>query len=936
MASSKVSLELVAEVKEALKGIQVFSSSATQSLQKVESNFAKIQSTAASLGGLLAGGALIAGLKSMVDASAQQEAAFNQMATSLKLAGDYSEGAVKSMSDFAAELQATSVVGDDLTFKMIALAKSFNLGNESAKKLVKAASNLAATTGQDLETSVKQLGMSFDGTAGRLQEMLPELRNFTAEQLKAGAAVDYINQRFGGAASEATKTFAGAMEQAKNSLGDIFDSLGSVVTKSDAVISAINGMTKAFTAMAESRHFRAIAVGVMAAAGAVATFVGGLSALALAIKTSTFVLGAFGVAAGATALPIVAIGAAVAGVIGGLTYLGIRLTETKDKFEILKDEIEQTKERIQDLQRVKIGPNAFPGQYAQQMKKAREEGIKLLMLQHELDKSEIDRARELTQEAIKENGIRAAAVAKEYVDKLKKEFESFAKSFKNIGLSEEQILGRDFAERIAKVEEFRKAGVISRAKAQEMADLAEAQHAKELGALREKLVKEEEQQRLEGIRKVEKAEQDRINKIKDAFANPFKVLFDVNLQGGEGFAASFMGMINQVLTYGTTAAKDARENLADSQAANREQLDRANAEIQRDFDESLGELRESLEAGRMTERTFREQELELTREYNRRKSDEQIKFQESEIKSQKDFDRAMKDARQQGAEGAGKILAGAASAAVNMIAPGFGEMAGGIVEQLAKGPEEAKAMVESIADGLSDAVVNIAAALPAVMETIWDKLPEIVERLSDAMPGIINSLADHAPAIITKMAEASPQIIMSLAKNMPHVAWALAKAMPSVAIALAETMVKAVITAMEGLVSSLLKAIEGGLKEIISKVIPGGSGGGGVFGVISGIGKRLGFAKGGEVPPGFANDTFPAALTSGELVVPKEHVPTFKEVMGEGSGGAIVEKLDQILDALRSGDKGSGNQNLALNLRLADQQVANMVFGLNRRGFRLA
>jgi hypothetical protein len=48
-------------------------------------------------------------------------------------------------------------------------------------------------------------------------------------------------------------------------------------------------------------------------------------------------------------------------------------------------------------------------------------------------------------------------------------------------------------------------------------------------------------------------------------------------------------------------------------------------------------------------------------------------------------------------------------------------------------------------------------------------------------------------------------------------------------------------------------------------------GGGGLFGKIGGALFGRGMATGGVVPAGFPNDTYPALLTSGEMVVPKPH-----------------------------------------------------------------
>lgn len=102
--------------------------------------------------------------------------------------------------------------------------------------------------------------------------------------------------------------------------------------------------------------------------------------------------------------------------------------------------------------------------------------------------------------------------------------------------------------------------------------------------------------------------------------------------------------------------------------------------------------------------------------------------------------------------------------------------------------------------------------------------------------------------------------------------------------------------------------------------IPGVSGGGGVFGKIK---SAFGFADGGEIPPGFPNDSFPARLTSGENVLT----------------GDLSDKLESFLSSfdrrLLSMNNGS-SQNVTINLQVGEQQLANVMLNLNKQGFRLS
>ncbi|MFO8022417.1 MAG: hypothetical protein R6U65_08120, partial [Perlabentimonas sp.] len=52
--------------------------------------------------------------------------------------------------------------------------------------------------------------------------------------------------------------------------------------------------------------------------------------------------------------------------------------------------------------------------------------------------------------------------------------------------------------------------------------------------------------------------------------------------------------------------------------------------------------------------------------------------------------------------------------------------------------------------------------------------------------------------------------------------------------------------------------------------------------------KSQGMAKGGVVPAGFPGDTYPAALTSGETVIPPNKLP---DMMGNSQGGELTTRL---------------------------------------------
>jgi hypothetical protein len=164
-------------------------------------------------------------------------------------AGQFSAQASLDFQNFAKEIQRTTTLSDDFVISLGASARVFARTNDQTQQLTKAAIELSKATGTDAASAIETLGKTLSGTAGRLGQTIPELRLFSQEQLRAGAAIDLVLSRFGGTAANEINTFAGRMAQARNSSNDFLESLGDLVTKSPVVVQIINGIGKSFENM---------------------------------------------------------------------------------------------------------------------------------------------------------------------------------------------------------------------------------------------------------------------------------------------------------------------------------------------------------------------------------------------------------------------------------------------------------------------------------------------------------------------------------------------------------------------------------------------------------------------------------------------------------------------------------------------------------------
>jgi hypothetical protein len=251
VADNQVSLEVMVEIKDALGRLDEFEKKASKSTNSVEKSFGAMKAAAAAAVAVFAGKQVVDFFAAGIDAAVAQENAMRQLQTALEQTGESSDKAMKQFGDFANEMEATTKFADDVVIQQVAIAKSFGVTNEQAETLVKTAADLASATGQDLPAAVQQLGKTYGGATGKLDEMLPALRGLTKEQLANGEAVRLLAERYGGAAEAEIQTFSGALLQTKNAVGNFQEAIGAVIVENPAVVAAIKGMRDVFSKLEE-------------------------------------------------------------------------------------------------------------------------------------------------------------------------------------------------------------------------------------------------------------------------------------------------------------------------------------------------------------------------------------------------------------------------------------------------------------------------------------------------------------------------------------------------------------------------------------------------------------------------------------------------------------------------------------------------------------
>ena len=168
------------------------------------------------------------------------KALINAFSSVIRLAGEQEQAEKKlevalgktstALLDQASALQKVSTHGDEAIIAQQAFLASLKFSEDQIKTIIPVAIDLAAATGITLESAVRNTSKTFSGLAGELGELVPQLRDLTQEEMRAGEAVKVLGELFEGQAAEQADTMAFALNQAGMAVSDAAEDIGSLLS----------------------------------------------------------------------------------------------------------------------------------------------------------------------------------------------------------------------------------------------------------------------------------------------------------------------------------------------------------------------------------------------------------------------------------------------------------------------------------------------------------------------------------------------------------------------------------------------------------------------------------------------------------------------------------------------------------------------------------
>lgn len=271
-----------------------------------------------------------------------QMQAEKRLLTALKGREDVQKRLIKQ----AGELQSRSILGDEVIIGQQAFLASLGLTEQQINDTTEASAQLAAATGMTLDSAVKNLAKTYGGLTGELGESIPALKQFTAEELKNGAAVKFALENYKGFAEAIAETGLGPMQQLKNSLGDLGEQIGVILMP---MVQQIVGWLQDFVAWLQqlSPETKTAIVAI----GGLAAVIGPLSlGLGTVLKMLPLLKAGFAAMLGPVGLVATAIAAVTTAIIGFNAAKKQAFSDAADQLVEKWRDGDYTPEQLSDLQ----------------------------------------------------------------------------------------------------------------------------------------------------------------------------------------------------------------------------------------------------------------------------------------------------------------------------------------------------------------------------------------------------------------------------------------------------------------------------------------------------------------------------------------------------------------------------------------------------------
>ena len=195
----------------------------TKEVNTLGDSFKKLGQVALSV---LGGVGIMATVKKSISLFAEQEQSTLKLKFAVEQFANGNKKLFKSLQDLGGQLQKNIGVGNEYVENLASIGLSVGISSDKILEATKSSILLSKALGVDANTLLRGFAQTLEGQTGLLSRYIPELRNFTEEQLKNGEAIDFIAQKFGNLENALKGTAQSSLDKLQASIGDIGEVLG--------------------------------------------------------------------------------------------------------------------------------------------------------------------------------------------------------------------------------------------------------------------------------------------------------------------------------------------------------------------------------------------------------------------------------------------------------------------------------------------------------------------------------------------------------------------------------------------------------------------------------------------------------------------------------------------------------------------------------------
>lgn len=189
---------------------------------------------------------------STFQAADRQQSAEVRLALAFRNTGREIESNINSMKAWASERQAVTRWGDEATLELATLGVTLgNLADRDLQRVIVASQDFATATGRGANEAMQLLSRAAAGAEASFSRMGISIDPTLTGMAKFNAALEVIEERFGGMSKVMAQTAAGPLVQFANAWGDIMERIGLVVASTKIFRSALEWLKKVATDLSD-------------------------------------------------------------------------------------------------------------------------------------------------------------------------------------------------------------------------------------------------------------------------------------------------------------------------------------------------------------------------------------------------------------------------------------------------------------------------------------------------------------------------------------------------------------------------------------------------------------------------------------------------------------------------------------------------------------